>query len=166
MQEGEGPKAGARQGQVREAQARRSSEGGAVMSVREHGFRRLLMAAAVTAVLAGADGEAASAAPMTEINAIANTSAAPGSTYRYFVTLTNVGDTPTPDEDENSVADDPRVLTVTLPAGVTATSASAFQWDCSATDFSPPPPTVSCMSTSVLHPSTNRGTLALKVDTV
>lgn len=129
--------------------------------------RRNALAAIVaiaTLVLAGCAGTAL-AGPVTEVNSLSNTTAAPGGTHTYIVTLINVGDEPTPDGDEDFVADDPRLLTVSLPDGVTATSGDGLQWDCSATDFSTSPSTVSCINTMVADPNTNRTSQTLLLET-
>jgi hypothetical protein len=49
---------------------------------------------------------------------------------RYEVTVTNIGDEPSPDSNNDEIADTPRVLTVTFPSGVTAVSRRGFEWSC------------------------------------
>jgi hypothetical protein len=127
---------------------------GLMMDVRRGAMLAFLAAVLLLAVSAAV----AVADPVNEIDVISNTTAAPGSTHVYYVNVLNVGDQPNADADADGVADDPRVLTVTLPPGVTATGASGFRWDCSATDFSTSPSVVSCTNTSVLIPTKKRST--------
>jgi hypothetical protein len=96
---------------------------------------------------------AASTGPQYHIDAITNTTVAPGGTLDYFVTVANVGDAPTPDNDLDGFADEPRALQVTLPAGVTLVSAQSLglaAWDCST--LVPGTSSVTCTSPDISDP--------------
>jgi len=96
---------------------------------------------AVAAVLVSAlalGATAATAGPVLDVQSMANTTAPPGGILDYLLTVSNIGDQATDGS--------PLTLQATLPAGLTATGASAYpsksNWDCSSTPF--PSSTVTC----------------------
>ncbi len=94
--------------------------------------RALLVAVAIALAAGALASTAATAAPATpaawRIDALANTTAAPGAVQTFYVQLTNTGGTAA------SGADEAIVVTGTLPGGLTAVGGSGRgAWDCSAT---------------------------------
>lgn len=88
----------------------------------------LLALGALAVVLAALPAPAGAAAPAAwRLDALANTTAAPGATVTYYVQVTNTGGTAA------SGASDPIVVSGALPQGLTAVGGSGHDWDCSAT---------------------------------
>ncbi len=106
--------------------------------------RRMPKRASLAALIAGAclliAAGVASAAPVTDVLGIADTTAAPGGSLRYIVVVSNIGDQASPDSDNDGIADTPRVLTIALPSGLTASSARGFaSWECTGDGPGPDP---------------------------
>jgi hypothetical protein len=93
--------------------------------------------AATVCLLFGAG--VATAAPVTDVEAITDTTVTPGGTLRYVLTVSNVGDQASPDANGDGIADTPRVLTATLPVGVTVSSFRGYEWECSGNGPGPDP---------------------------
>ncbi len=91
----------------------------------------------------------AAGGPVWRVDSEANTTAAPGSTFQYFVTATNVGDAATEETGE-------AVLDVTLPAGLSGVSTeSSSGFTCTAGDGSSPVlgvSTIKCVRPGILTP--------------
>jgi len=101
----------------------------------------LLGALALAALPAAAARAAAPASAAWRIDAIANTTAAPGASTTFYVQVTNSGGTPA------SGAAEAIVVSGTLPAGLTAVGGSGRGgWDCSATV--PGSQSLSCQDTT------------------
>jgi hypothetical protein len=111
---------------------------------------RFILGSTVALLLLCAAG--AQAAPVLELDAVSNTTAAPGGTHEYFVVAHSVGD---------QVVDgtvDPLTLTVGLPSGFTAASFSTIlqggnQWDCSS--LVPGESTITCTNANIANPHEN-----------
>jgi uncharacterized repeat protein (TIGR01451 family) len=87
----------------------------------------------------------ASAAPKLQVFSTSNTTAPPGGTINYYLTVSNVGDETTSGDLK---------LQATFPAGITAVSSASFPditvWDCSSTTF--PASTVTCTFSGTQNP--------------
>ncbi|MGB2694375.1 MAG: hypothetical protein WBD55_04210, partial [Dehalococcoidia bacterium] len=103
---------------------RRETRGTIMQGDRTRRLRRAILGLGLTmAFLLGAVAVAA-AAPVLEVNANSDTTAAPGAALDYFVWVSNIGDEPTNGNE---------VLSITLPAGLTSSFAFDFLahgWDC------------------------------------
>jgi hypothetical protein len=105
-----------------------------------HSARKLVWLSVLTiCVCCSLKAAVATAAPVTEVLAVADTTVVPGGTLAYVVTVTNVGNEATPDSNEDGLADAPRVLTVTFPVGVTAAKWRGFEWECEGNGAGPDP---------------------------
>jgi hypothetical protein len=119
---------------------------------------------ALLGALATGGSAAAAVGPVWRIDALANTTAAPGGTSNYLVQLTNNGDSGV------DATQTPVQLTASLPAGVSASGVTPYgdfatrDWDCSATTFGVPGGTVSCVNTSDLF-AAGSGYAALQIQT-
>jgi uncharacterized repeat protein (TIGR01451 family) len=106
---------------------------------------------AVVMMVLGFVSAPAGAAASLDLTSLANTTAAPGGTVDYFVTIANVGDQATDGS--------PLTFQMSLPAGLSAVSVGPFPadvspvWDCSGTSF--PASTVSCTNPNVLDAHRN-----------
>jgi hypothetical protein len=86
------------------------------MSENRRGALRVLLLLALTlAALCATASSAAAAGPAWRVDSMSDTTAAPGSTFEYFITLKNVGQ----GETSGTVK-----AVITLPAGITATALS------------------------------------------
>jgi uncharacterized repeat protein (TIGR01451 family) len=98
----------------------------------------------------------AAAAPVMHVVSTANTTAAPGGTIDYFLTIGNVGDAAT---------SGPLTLTATLPVGLTAASSTSYpdqsQWDCSS--LVPGEQTVTCTNPEPQVPTDQSRTTIVRI---
>ncbi len=101
----------------------------------------------------------AATGPVWRLDALSNSSVAPGATLDYVVQATNVGDT-TADG-----ATQPITITASLPEGIVATNvqpeAPLVPLDCSAIKL--PSSTVSCTSTGTISPKNTKGFGAMTI---
>jgi hypothetical protein len=114
------------------------------------------LVAALAMTLATASGPAA--APILDVSSIANTTAAPGSTFDYYVSISNVG---------NEATSSDVTLTATFPTGITANAANdwlARGWDCSTLVVGAS--TVTCTQINSIDPFLSSSRNALIVLTV
>jgi hypothetical protein len=86
-------------------------------------------AVALALLCLGLGASPAAAAPIWRLDALANTTAAPGSTFTYKLQLKDIGDV----SSDGTEVD----LTATLPSGITAVSAGGGAFTCTAADGSP-----------------------------
>ncbi len=87
-------------------------------------MKRAVLSFAIFAIALLGVSSGAAAAPLLHLDSSSNSTVAPGGGISYYLNVSNVGDQATSGD---------LTLTASFPPGLTATSASTFPWDCSAT---------------------------------